>query len=63
LIYTAKATKFSIYLNTSPYLTAAQVKAKTGADIIFNGTWYAADENDNFICATPLISGGVRGAA
>lgn len=101
MIYEAKATKFSIYLNASPYKTAAQVKAETGADIVFNGTWYnnspvkpvgnftvngkvlsneyvkclgygwdndelptmawyAADEKDNFICATPLIHNGSK---
>lgn len=99
MIYTAKSTKFAIYLNSYPYKTIAQVKAETGADIVFNGTWYsnspvkpvgnftvngkvqsnqyvkclgygwdngelpsmawyAADEKDNFICATPLIKGG-----
>lgn len=101
MIYTAKAKKFAIYLNSYPYKTIAQVKAETGADIVFNGTWYdnspvkpvgnftvdgvvlsneyvkclgygwdngelptmawyAANEKDNFICATPLIHNGSK---
>ena len=41
MIYTAKAKRFEIYRNDNlPYLTMEQVKAKTGCDIVFNGTWY-----------------------
>lgn len=39
MIYKAKVKRFEIYRNdTAPYLTMAQVKAKTGCDVIFNGT-------------------------
>ena len=40
LIYTCKPSKVSLFDNRSTRYTAAQVKAKTGADIVFNGSLF-----------------------
>lgn len=40
MIYTCKPSKVSLFDNRATRYTAAQVKAKTGADIVFNGSLF-----------------------
>lgn len=41
MMYTSKMKNFSLFRNdAAPFLTMAQVKEKTGCDVILNGTWY-----------------------